>query len=92
MRTLPSPRPAHYPPPPAGLRCGCRRRGATSALRAARQARGLTLRQLAAQVGVPCAGLLSRWEYGDVRPRPATGKRLAEALGLPLAAIYGDGA
>ena len=50
-------------------------------LKALRQQRRLTQKELAARVGVNSATLRS-WEYGTVQPRPDHILRLAEVLGL----------
>ncbi len=54
------------------------------ALRAARRERGLTVEALAAAAGVS-SGLISQLERGQGNPAFLTLRRLAEALGLPVA-------
>ncbi len=55
------------------------RRWALKQLRAWRMRRFLTQKQLAENVGVPYQ-TVQRWETGQSRPRPASLKRLCEAL------------
>jgi transcriptional regulator with XRE-family HTH domain len=55
---------------------------------AERQARGLTLEALAARAGVT-RGFLSKIERGQSQPAMGTVFRLAEALGLAPAALFG---
>jgi len=47
---------------------------------------GLSQRALANQAGI-AAPFLSQIEHGDRQPSPAVLRRLADALGVPLAAI-----
>lgn len=57
-------------------------------LRRLRLAAGLTQQALAQQVGLhPIT--ITRYEAGALTPRPATSKRLASALGVPLSQLAG---
>ena len=52
-----------------------------SALRAAREDRGLKLRQLAIQINRD-PGILSRWETGERTPKPENVSQILTALGV----------
>ncbi len=54
---------------------------AKNGLGALRQQAVLTQRELAAALGVH-PRLISKWENGEARPRPANIRKLAEALGI----------
>ena len=59
-------------------------------VRAARMARGMTQRDLAAELGMD-AMAVSRWERGRVMPESvATMPRLAAALDVPIGWLYTD--
>lgn len=67
-----------------------RLRGA--ALRAARERRGLTRREVATALGVPSADRVRIWEEEAEQPRPAMIPRLAELLEVtPIALLTGVG-
>lgn len=58
-------------------------------LRSARQAAGLTQRQLAEKIGTD-SFQISRWERGANRPQDETLHALIEALGISLAQVYAE--
>lgn len=60
---------------------------ATSAIRQAREAKGLTQEELARQVGVTKAAI-SKWEVRRAFPRPAQAERLVGALGITFDKLY----
>jgi transcriptional regulator with XRE-family HTH domain len=62
-----------------------------SNLRAARDRKGLTQRQLAALIDVPDLNI-SRWERGAHRPSEANLHALAEALDMTYADFYTEAA
>lgn len=57
-----------------------------SALKAARKARGLSVYAVATATGLD-ASSISRIERGEQTPTPASAKKLAEALGVPVMTI-----
>lgn len=59
-------------------------------VREARERRGLSLRALAARSGVSI-NAISRIERGETSPTVASLRRLAAALGEPVAAFFADG-
>lgn len=59
-------------------------------IRVARDAAGLTQRQLGALVNDMDSINVSRWERGQVMPSPGSLVALAEALGQPVAWFYTD--
>ena len=63
------------------------RRGLTPPLRVYRAARGLSQEQLAQRAGVSVA-TLGRLERGTHRPREATVRVLASALGVSVQALF----
>lgn len=60
-----------------------------SRLRAARLYRGMTQAELAVKLGVETADI-RRWELRGAKPRAATIKRLALALGVDYRYLVGD--
>src|SRR5262249_2340366 len=65
-----------------------RRRARSGEGRRLRQAAGLSLRELAAQVGVDAA-TLDRWERGQARPRRAAALRYQRVLSALANAVSG---
>lgn len=62
-----------------------------SALRAAREAAGLTQHELAREIGVAGGERVSRWELGTSAPRPETLRRIADSLAVdPMTLIHFD--
>lgn len=59
-------------------------------IRAARDARGLTQREIAAMANVSDGLAVSRWENERVAPSTESLVALADALGLELAWFYTD--
>lgn len=58
-----------------------------STMRTERQARGLSLRELAHFVGVHYS-MLSRFERGEIDLSPAAKARIARALRVPLGQLF----
>jgi transcriptional regulator with XRE-family HTH domain len=52
------------------------------AIRAAREQRGLSQRELGRMIGRDSAGIVSRWESGDRKPSKGDAQRIVEALEL----------
>lgn len=61
------------------------------ALTRARVFAGRSRTDLASAAGISAAGL-RLIEKGETTPRPATAKALADALGIDVAELYGEGA
>lgn len=59
-------------------------------IRAARQAAGLSQKQLAAMIGVDRSDVI-RWEKNRVKPKQAYRLKIAGATGVPLAQLRHDG-
>ncbi len=59
------------------------------AIRGHRLLIGLSRRQLAEAVGVP-VGAMALFERGEMRPNPALLEDIAEALGVPVVALFAD--
>lgn len=62
-------------------------------LREAREATGLTQELLGTKAGIPAEVArtrVNRYEKGVREPDEATARQLADALGVPLAALYAD--
>lgn len=66
-----------------------RNRGNAHPITAARLAAGLTQAQLAARIGCTQKDV-SRWEHGVRTPSAAYSMALAEALGVPVSAIFAE--
>ena len=75
------------PPPPPPTAFDAESDGVGARLRAARLAKGLTARQLAAQAEVTPA-YLSRLETGQLSPTVSTLSRVMQALGEPVALLF----
>ena len=60
-------------------------------IRKLRSDRGLTQEQLAGLLRIKDKSTISHWELGDQSPRSKMIPRLAKALGVSVAELYGEG-